>query len=592
MHLSVRDEASRDLLVATGVPEARITVTADPAFALEVPDGAPAPADLCRAAGVEPRGPILGVALRPWSIGVEQAAWESEVAAALEQFLEQTDGTLLFVPFEKSPWTEKDDFDQASRLAAALSANGREHVAIARAAFAPGHRGGPVGLRPRARHAPPLARLRRGGRRARRRPGLRPESHGASLATRRSARAPPREGHLARPPGRAAHRRSRRVPPSPRGCERRPAGSGRWRKRTSTAPRGSSPIRRPLRRSAAPSSASSTTRSRPTAATRRRSRRACSPRRAGSTLSNARTRGRRRCSRNASAKRARSWRGSRAPRSGGSSTSSGALRRAAAGSARRILGRPASDWAGPDAGADAARHADAAPMPDESRYDVVWLGRGEESSLSDRSRAILEAYRQAGHRVFVVPPAHAGALDALRRKESLAATAAFIEDPEARPHARRMRAARGWLLVDATGEPDDGHSGEPPDVVLDPAASPVDVLHAMPGFFPGGLDRRRHEGQPRPQPALPREPARAHRLAELRSPRRRQRLDGRDRGAAARARGRAGRGSASSRTPRTAASPPPSTRASPRSRRRPRTSSRSTTTRSSRAAGSRRSSRT
>ena len=78
VHLSVRDEASRNLLVATGVPEARITVTADPAFALEVPDGAPAPADLCRAAGVEPRGPILGVALRPWSIGVEQEGWESE----------------------------------------------------------------------------------------------------------------------------------------------------------------------------------------------------------------------------------------------------------------------------------------------------------------------------------------------------------------------------------------------------------------------------------------------------------------------------------------------------------------------------------
>ena len=39
VHLSVRDEASRDLLVATGVPEARITVTADPAFALEATGG-------------------------------------------------------------------------------------------------------------------------------------------------------------------------------------------------------------------------------------------------------------------------------------------------------------------------------------------------------------------------------------------------------------------------------------------------------------------------------------------------------------------------------------------------------------------------
>ena len=481
VYLSVRDEASRDLLVATGVPEARITVTADPAFALEVPD-APAPADLCRAAGIVPRGPILGVALRPWSIGVEQAAWESEVAAALEQFLEQTEGTLLFVPFEKSPWTEKDDFDQASRLAAALSAPGREHVAIAKplsprdtAALLSGcdlvlgmrlhslvfaAAGGvpAVGLAYDPKVTALLSRL-----------GAAPALPLAKLTSQDLLDAlltsleesPAIASRLGEAAGRQRalaeedlDRAARLISNPPAAPEISRAVLGLFDDALEANRGHATEIEAGLLAAKGGLDALERAHAREKALLEERlgETRQELARLQGSTL----------------------WR---------IVNLFGRLRQAAAESARRILGRPASDWAGPDAGADAARHADAAPMPDESRYDVVWLGRGEESSLSDRSRAILEAYRQQGHRVFVVPPAQAGALDALRREESLAATAAFIDDSEARPHARRMRAARGWLLVDATGEPD--HSSEPPDVVLDPAASPVDVLHAMPGFFPG-----------------------------------------------------------------------------------------------------------
>ena len=63
------------------------SISADPAFALQIPAGSPAPAAICRELGVEPRGPILGVALRPWSVGVDQAAWEAGVAAALDRLL-------------------------------------------------------------------------------------------------------------------------------------------------------------------------------------------------------------------------------------------------------------------------------------------------------------------------------------------------------------------------------------------------------------------------------------------------------------------------------------------------------------------------
>ncbi len=110
--VSVRDAASRDLLVSLGLPAESVTVSADPAF-LVTPGGV-RPEDVLIGMGIEPRGPLVGVALRPWSRA--EAGWEDEVAAALDLFVERTGGSILFVPFEKSPWTDDDDFALASRL--------------------------------------------------------------------------------------------------------------------------------------------------------------------------------------------------------------------------------------------------------------------------------------------------------------------------------------------------------------------------------------------------------------------------------------------------------------------------------------------
>jgi len=112
--ISVRDEGSRALLEALGVPAARITLSADPAFLL-APEGV-RPEDVLIGMGIEPRAPVVGVALRPWSHGAEPEVWEREVAAGLDLFLERTQGSLLFVPFEKSPWSDDDDFALASRV--------------------------------------------------------------------------------------------------------------------------------------------------------------------------------------------------------------------------------------------------------------------------------------------------------------------------------------------------------------------------------------------------------------------------------------------------------------------------------------------
>ena len=110
----MRDEASRALLESLGVAGARITLSADPAFLL-APEGV-RPEDVLIGMGIEPEAPIAGIALRPWSRGVEPEAWEREVAAGLDLFLERTNGSLLFVPFEKSPWSDDDDFALASRV--------------------------------------------------------------------------------------------------------------------------------------------------------------------------------------------------------------------------------------------------------------------------------------------------------------------------------------------------------------------------------------------------------------------------------------------------------------------------------------------
>ena len=114
-HLSVRDAESRDLLIASGVDPGRIRLSADLAFAL--PPARVSAADLLREAGVEPRSPLIAVALRPWSLGgADPGHWETQVAAALDRLIEKTGGTLLFVPFQKSARADEDDAAVAVRV--------------------------------------------------------------------------------------------------------------------------------------------------------------------------------------------------------------------------------------------------------------------------------------------------------------------------------------------------------------------------------------------------------------------------------------------------------------------------------------------
>ena len=112
--ITVRDAESRELLASLGVDAATVSVTADAAFALSAPRLEPR--DLLAAAGVAPSGPVIAVALRPWSLGVEPEVWERATAAALDRFLERTGGAALFLPFERSPWSREDDTEVSLRV--------------------------------------------------------------------------------------------------------------------------------------------------------------------------------------------------------------------------------------------------------------------------------------------------------------------------------------------------------------------------------------------------------------------------------------------------------------------------------------------
>jgi len=108
--ITVRDEQSKVILGELGIDAARVHVTADPAFLLTY---ALPTLDLPR--------PILGVALRNWSIAVDAETWEPEVAAALDEFLSRHGGSVLFLPFQRSTVESDNDKAIAERVRSRMS---------------------------------------------------------------------------------------------------------------------------------------------------------------------------------------------------------------------------------------------------------------------------------------------------------------------------------------------------------------------------------------------------------------------------------------------------------------------------------------
>lgn len=107
-YVSVRDTASKKVLGEIGVDGSRVTVVADPAFALK-----PKPSSLDAATAdvlaALPR-PIVGVALRSWNVqGNDSGELARAAAGALDRFVDTYGGSILFFSFQREKNAAGDD---------------------------------------------------------------------------------------------------------------------------------------------------------------------------------------------------------------------------------------------------------------------------------------------------------------------------------------------------------------------------------------------------------------------------------------------------------------------------------------------------
>lgn len=107
--ITVRDSDSATLLEELGIPRARVTVTADPAFELEPASPERAEEILTRAGAAAAASPRVAVCVRGWSFGTSPEQWQAELAKGLDTFLERHGGSAVFVPFHRAVGEDDDE---------------------------------------------------------------------------------------------------------------------------------------------------------------------------------------------------------------------------------------------------------------------------------------------------------------------------------------------------------------------------------------------------------------------------------------------------------------------------------------------------
>jgi polysaccharide pyruvyl transferase CsaB len=117
--ITVRDEGSKALLLSIGVPPDKVEVTADPAFSI------PYPTRVARSG----TRPVAGVCIRHWSFGAYPDFIEREIARALDDFIDETGGSVIFIPFQVLSGAIEDDVATAKRVLSRMTK--AEHATVA-----------------------------------------------------------------------------------------------------------------------------------------------------------------------------------------------------------------------------------------------------------------------------------------------------------------------------------------------------------------------------------------------------------------------------------------------------------------------------
>ncbi|PJF28419.1 MAG: polysaccharide pyruvyl transferase CsaB [Phototrophicales bacterium] len=126
---SVRDAESRSLMIDLGIEPDRLIQSADPAYLLQ-PASSVRSSDLFDSLRLTEKSAFqLGVALRAWDVGVDQAQWMAQVAAALDGFIDQVQAQVLFIPFQAGGDALSDDRAACERVRQQMRHGGRVLIA-------------------------------------------------------------------------------------------------------------------------------------------------------------------------------------------------------------------------------------------------------------------------------------------------------------------------------------------------------------------------------------------------------------------------------------------------------------------------------
>jgi GT2 family glycosyltransferase len=131
---TVRDDGSRQFMIELGIDPAKITVTADPVFGMPALNKELALKRIRHEFTPKSGRPLVGVTLRAWKTSDNSGeAWISEIAGALDRFIDAYDADILCIPFEQVRGTDRDDTaTHAETLAGAMRHADRVHTLTGR----------------------------------------------------------------------------------------------------------------------------------------------------------------------------------------------------------------------------------------------------------------------------------------------------------------------------------------------------------------------------------------------------------------------------------------------------------------------------